>query len=129
MFAADKQSPRLGYVNCDANPVLCSSWSASPASIWYFEIPQAQAEGERPETPLHIMSLNVTTVTSEDIFKLYGEKTYLKVPKDESALHPTDGWAAKTGANIALGYALYGLNIIPSWFFMIGISFVSRTMM
>ena len=93
------------------------------------QVPKAQEEGERPETPLYVVQVNGTTITAEEMFKIYADKTYLKVPKDESFLHPTDSWVAKTGANLLLGYLFYGINLVPSWLLMITISFASRTFM
>lgn len=116
-------------MDCENNQVLCSAWSASTLTVWYFRVPQAQDGVDRPETPLHIVRVNGTTVTAEDMFKIYADKTYLEVPKDDSNLHPVDSWAAKTGANIVLGYVVYGFSAIPSWVFMVGISFMSRALM
>lgn len=129
MFAADKKSPNLGYLDCENNQVLCSAWGASAPAVRYFRVPQAQVGEERPATALHCMSLNATTVTAEDIFKIYSEERYNNVQPYEGVLHPTDGALAKNGLLIPIGYAIYGLSVIPSWAFMIGISFVSRTFM
>ena len=63
------------------------------------------------------------------MFKIYNEKTYERQPAYDGILHPTDGWLAQNGLNIPVGYAIYGLSAIPSWAFMIGISFMSRTFM
>lgn len=129
MFAADKTSPNLGYVNCEDNQVLCATWSAGAPTVWVFEVPRAQVGEERPATPLYIVNLNTTAVTSEGIFKIHSQKNYQARPAYEGIMHPTDGFLARTKLNIAMGYVIYGLGMIPNWLFMIGISFMSRTLM
>lgn len=116
-------------MDCEKNQVLCSAWTAGAPSYWHFQVPQAQDGPERPATPLHMVYLNSTTVTARDIYNIHSKKTYLDVPAYEGDLHPTDGWVAKYGLSIPLGYAIYGFSVVPSWLFMIFISFVSRTMM
>ncbi|RJE18665.1 hypothetical protein PHISCL_09001 [Aspergillus sclerotialis] len=125
---ADKNSPNLGRLNCEENQVLCSAWSAGAPSVWYFKVPQAQLEG-RAETPLHITYMNSTTITAEGMFKIYSEKKYERSPPYQGFLHPTDGLLAQYGLGIPVGYLIYGLSAIPSWAFMVGISFMSRTIM
>lgn len=91
-------------------------------------MPQAQPEGEeRLPIPLHVVYMNSTTVTPEEIYQIHSKKNFEKVPLYEGAMHPTDGWLAKYNLNIPLGYAIYAVGAIPSWVFMIGISFFSRT--
>lgn len=76
-----------------------------------------------------MVGLNATTVTSEDVYNIWADKGYEKFPRYEGAFHPMDSFLARTGTNVAFGYFIYGMNMIPSWMFMIGISFLSRTMM
>lgn len=116
-------------MDCEANEVLCSGWVAGAPSVWHFQIPQVQEGPERPATPLHIVHLNETTVTAQDIYEIHSKKTYKDVPAYEGALHPTDGWFAQNNLNVALGYGIYGFSMIPNWAFMIFISYVSRTIM
>ncbi|KAL2005690.1 hypothetical protein VTN00DRAFT_10183 [Thermoascus crustaceus] len=127
LFAADRTSPNLGYLDCEEEQILCSIWSAAPPSVWHFQVPQAQAEGPRPATPLHIVYVNSTTVTPETIHKIHSEKTYEEVPAYEGFLHPTDGWLAQYGLNVPLGYVIFAFSAIPSWLMMIAISVFSRT--
>lgn len=129
LFSADPASPNLGYLNCESDQLLCSTWSAGAPSVWYFEVPQAQLGESRAATPLHVVYLNSTTVTAQDIYKIHSEKTYKKEPAYEGALHPTDGWLAQNNLLVPLGYIIHGFSIIPSWLFMIFISFASRTLM
>ncbi|KAL2215931.1 hypothetical protein M432DRAFT_593332 [Thermoascus aurantiacus ATCC 26904] len=128
LFAADRTSPNLGYLNCEKEQLLCSIWSAAAPSVWRFQVPQAQAEAPRPATPLHIVYLNSTTVTPETVYKIHSEKTYEEVPRYEGAFHPTDGWLAQYGLNVPLGYVIFAFSMIPSWLMMIAISIFSRTL-
>ncbi|PWY87250.1 PTH2-domain-containing protein [Aspergillus sclerotioniger CBS 115572] len=127
LFSADPTSPNLGKLDCESNQVLCSAWGAGTPSVWYFQVPQAQLGEERPPTALHTVYLNTTTVTPETIYKVHSEKVYETTPAYEGALHPTDGWLAQNGLLLPLGYVIYGFSAIPSWLFMILISFFSRT--
>ncbi|PYH96222.1 PTH2-domain-containing protein [Aspergillus ellipticus CBS 707.79] len=127
LFSADPTSPNLATLDCESNQVLCSAWGAGSPSVFYFQVPQAQLGEERPTTTLHTVHLNSTTVTPETIFKVHSEKVYETEPAYEGALHPTDGWLAQNGLLLPLGYVIYGFSAIPSWLFMIGISFFSRT--
>lgn len=45
----------------------------------------------------------------------------------EGFFHPFDGPLAQYGLTIPFGYLVWGFSQIPSWMFMIGISFFSRT--
>lgn len=126
LFAADKTSPHLGYLNCEDNRILCSVLSVGPSNVWYVQVPAALPSGERAPTPLYALYQNVTTVTAEDIYKVHSEKKYAGVEPYEGAFHPTDGWLAQTGLLVPLGYVLFGLSVVPSWLFMIMISMFSR---
>ncbi|KAF7586921.1 hypothetical protein BBP40_008013 [Aspergillus hancockii] len=128
LFSADPTSPNLGYLNCESNQVLCSAWSAGAPSVWHFQIP-TQVGDERPATTLHTVYLNSTTVTPQAIYKIHSEKTYEWKPAYEGALHPTDGFLAQNGLLVPAGYVIYAFSAIPSWLFMIFISFFSRSMM
>ncbi|KAK4644927.1 hypothetical protein QC763_309260 [Podospora pseudopauciseta] len=115
----------LASVNCDDEPVLCNSWSASTGVIWLFEILPAPTE-----TGLYVKRLNTTTVTSQDIVDAYvaPKEEWTKVESD-SYFHPIDGFFAKNGLAVPLGWFFWGLNAVPSWVMMLGVSFVSRSMM
>ncbi|VBB78135.1 Putative protein of unknown function [Podospora comata] len=115
----------LASVNCDDEPVLCNSWSASAGVIWLFEILPAPTE-----TGLYVKRLNTTTVTSQDIVDAYvaPKEEWTKVESD-SYFHPIDGFFAKNGLAVPLGWFFWGLNAVPSWVMMLGVSFISRSMM
>lgn len=78
---------------------------------------------------MHIVYMNASTVTPQELYEIHSKKNYELVDAYEGRLHPTDSWLAQNRLNIPLGYLLYGISVIPSWAFMIGISFFSRTFM
>jgi hypothetical protein len=129
LFAVDPTAPNLGYINCDSQAVLCSTWLANAPSVWHIQIPITQADQSRPATTIHIIPLNATTTTSQDIVQIHTKKSYEKTPIYEGAFHPFDGWVSKAMLNKPIGYILYGFSIIPSWAFMIIISMGSRSIM
>lgn len=73
--------------------------------------------------------MNTTTVTPEELYQIHSKKNFEKEPAYEGAMHPTDGWLAKYGLIIPVGWAIFIIGAIPSWAFMIFISFFSRTVM
>lgn len=129
LFAADPTAPHLAYLNCDKQPVLCSTWAAAAPTIWHIQRPIAQADQSTPATTIHIVPLNTTTTTAQKIVQIHTQKTYEKRPVYEGAFHPFDGYLAKLYLNKPAGYAIFAFSQIPSWAFMIGISMFSRNMM
>lgn len=130
LFSADPTAPNLGLLDCEQERVLCAAWSSGAPSVYYYQVPQAQAaDQERLPSPLHVLYMNTTTVTPQEIYEIHSKKTFLDVPAYEGAFHPTDGWVAKYNLTLPFGYFIYGIGAIPSWMFMIGISFFSRTFM
>jgi hypothetical protein len=136
LLIAASKPPRLGYLDCDKEQVLCAAWVAGVPAIWHFTVPQAtrgasaQAPGQASgPTHLHIVHINGTTVSSTDILKIHTEKTYLKEEEYTGFLHPIDGFVAKYGLTQPLGYVLWFFGTTPSWMMMIGISFISRQIM
>ncbi|KAE8133367.1 PTH2-domain-containing protein [Aspergillus pseudotamarii] len=127
LFSADPTSPNLGYLDCESNRVLCSAWAAGSPSVSYFKVP-AQVGEERPATAQYNVYFNATTVTAESLYKIHSEKTYEKKGEYEGSFHATDSWLAERGLLVPAGYVIYAFSAIPSWLFMIFISFFSRTM-
>lgn len=128
LFATDHTSPNLGYLNCESEPILCSIWSAGAPTVWHLHRPAATTDGT-PLSPslLRVAYLNSTTVTAEGIYKIHTDQTYLDEVPYEGWLHPFDGWLAKNGGlNVPLGYIMWAFGTVPSWLFMIIISFISR---
>lgn len=129
LFAVDPKSPKLGHINCDSEAILCSTLLANAPTLWYIQLPITQADQSRPATTIHIVPINSTTVSSQEIVQIHTEKTYEKTPVYEGAFHPFDGWVTKAMLNKPIGYILYAFSIIPSWAFMILIGMGSRTIM
>jgi len=129
LFAADPKAPSLGYLDCEKDALLCSIWWAHPPSLWHFQVPVAKPGQPKPPTPLHVVHMNFTAVTPEDIYKVYSEKTYEENPAYEGVFHPMDGWLVKLGLIVILGYINFWFSKIPSWTLMIFISFISRSIM
>ncbi|KAL8739676.1 MAG: hypothetical protein Q9190_007543, partial [Brigantiaea leucoxantha] len=128
LLAADPSSPKLAFVNCDKQPVLCATWSASVPTIWHIQLPIPAEDQSRPATTIHITGLNTTTVSAKQIVELHTHKNYEKSPIYEGAMHPFDGWLARYKLNKPFGYVMFAFANIPSWAFMILVSMISRQM-
>jgi hypothetical protein len=72
---------------------------------------------------------NLTTVTSDDIVQFQQEDYKSQSKLHDGIFHPINGWFAQNGLSVPVGYALWAFNMVPSWLFMVGVSFISRTMM
>ena len=129
ILAADVTAPKLAYINCDHQAVLCATWSASPPTIWHIQRPVAEADQSTPATTIYINYLNVTETTVGDMVALHSGKKYETGIFYDGIFHPFDGQLAKLGVNKIVGYILFGFSLIPSWTFMLIISMVSRTFM
>ena len=130
LLAADPSAPKLGYINCDTSPVLCAIWAAAPPAIWHIQLPIInENEQSSATTTVRILKLNTTATTAKDMVNIHAMQAYQKTPPYEGAFQPFNGWLAKTGLAMPLGYLLYGFSMIPSWAFMIVISIVSRNIM
>ncbi|KAI9799263.1 MAG: hypothetical protein M1833_004141 [Piccolia ochrophora] len=125
IFAAMPATPNQAILDCEKEPILCSSWAAGTRTIWHFLLPRT------PEAPteIRILPLNATTVTATDIVKIYTTQSWKNKDVYDGAFHPIDGWVAKYGLAIPMAYVLYGFAKVPSWLFMVVISFVSRNIM
>ncbi|MCJ1400263.1 hypothetical protein MMC11_003467 [Xylographa trunciseda] len=129
IFAADPTAPNLGYIDCESQAILCSTWLTGPAAIYYILLPVPAADQSKPATTIYTVTLNTTTVTAKEIVEIHTKKTYEQAPTYEGLFHPFDGTFAKFGINVAVGYILWAFGLLPSWTFMILISFVSRNIM
>ena len=129
LFAADPTAPHLASADCDDQAILCTTWAASAPSIWYIQLPIPQKDQSKPATTIHIVPLNVTTTTAQEIVQIHTAKSYKQGPVYEGAFHPFDGYLAQLGLNQALGYVLFAFTLVPSWAFMIIISMFSRSIM
>ncbi|MCJ1476495.1 hypothetical protein MMC13_005161 [Lambiella insularis] len=129
ILAADPTTPNLGYIDCESQKILCSTWLMGPAAVYYIQLPIPAADQSKPQTTIYTVRLNTTTTTAQDIVQIHTQKTYLKSPTYEGYFHPFDGLLARYNLNVAVGYILWAFALVPSWMFMILISFVSRTVM
>lgn len=127
LFALEPTHPNLAILNCDDQPILCNSWAAGPPALYIFSIPTLTLP--EAQHPLYIHSLNTTTTTPETYVELWKTGSYKEKGAYEGYFHPFDGQIAKLGASVPLGYVLWAFSIVPSWVFMIGVSFISRSMM
>jgi len=124
LFSVNPAAPHLAYLNCDSQPVLCNSWAASPLNLWILEVGAKEAPVD-----IHLVSLNTTTTSVKTFTDLHATNSWKEQAPYEGYFHPFDGQLAKLGVAVPLGYVLWALTIIPSWLFMIGISFISRSIM
>jgi len=124
LFTVDPTAPHLAYINCDFQPILCNSWAAGPPSLYIMEMFPAPAP-----VPVHIISLNTTTTSVKTFTDLKTSKSWNETPAYGGYFHPFDGPIAKFGLAQPLGWWIFFFSVVPSWMFMIGISFLSRTFM
>lgn len=124
LFAVQKDSPHLAILNCDQSPILCNSWSAGPPYLWIMEI---GAPGT--PVPIHRVRLNTTTTTVSTYTDLKKTESWRELEPYNGYFHPFDGKVAELGLSVPMGYLIWIFAIVPSWALMIGISFVSRTIM
>jgi len=127
LFALEPTHPNLAILNCDNQPILCNSWAAGPPSLYIFSIPSLTLMDA--QTPLYIQSMNTSTTTPETYVELWKTGSYKEKDAYEGYFHPVDGPLAKFGVSVPMGYVLWVFSLVPSWAFMIIVSFVSRTLM
>lgn len=123
LLASDSAAPRVAQLDCDAEEILCGAWAVAVPAVWVVLLPASH----EAKTPIKIFNLNTTTVTPADFTKIHTRKLYLHESEYQGALHPFDGWVAKTGLATPLAYVLWGFGKIPSWAMMVGISMFSRS--
>lgn len=129
ILASSVSPPRLGRVDCDKESLFCTTWSTGIPEIWHFSISVPTGGQSRAPSPLHIVPIYPNNVTTQDILKIHTDKAYLNRPEYTGAYHPIDGSLQRFGLLEPLGYVMWGFGSMPSWLFMIGISFVSRQLM
>ncbi|GKT44396.1 uncharacterized protein ColSpa_04577 [Colletotrichum spaethianum] len=123
-FAKLPESPHLGLLNCDDQPVLCNGLSAGTASIWSIGMLPAGSEVD-----IYRKRLNVTTTTSDDIVDLWKKKSKEDWLLTETIFHPFNSFVGKNNLSIPVGYFFWAFSLIPNWLFMLIVSFGSRTLM
>jgi len=124
LWSLNPTAPHLGYLNCEDQPVLCNAWSTGAPSLQIFEVLP-------PPAPVDVRSrgLNITTTTVKTFTDLHASKEWKEQKPYEGIFHPFDGFFAKNGLAVPIGYFFWVFAIIPSWLFMIGVSFLSRSIM
>jgi len=124
LWSINPTAPHLAYLNCEAQPVLCNSWAVGPPSVYIFEV-------SAPPAPVdvYVHYLNSTTTTVKTFTDLHSSKAWKETPPYQGYFHPFDGELVKYGVAVPIGYVIWFFGVVPSWFFMIGISFLSRTVM
>lgn len=131
LLAADPTAPKLGYINCDSQAVLCTTWTAKPPTIWYIQRPHPGPGSDQsvPASSIHINYLNFTETTASDMVALHTGKKYEEGYLYEGAFQPFDGLLAQYGLSQAVGYVVFVFGLVPSWAFMLIISMVTRQAM
>ncbi|KAK0639363.1 hypothetical protein B0T16DRAFT_242775 [Cercophora newfieldiana] len=123
-FATQSKSPHLARLDCEDQQVLCNSWGASAGSLWVFEMLPTPAPID-----VYWKPLNLSTVSTQTILDLQAKPVKENFRFVESYFHPFDGILAQYNLAVPIGYILYGFNVIPSWAFMLIVSFLSRSVM
>lgn len=129
LLQASKNAPNLAYLDCESEPVLCNAWAAGPPTVLHLLLPQPLPDQSTPATTARFIPLNRTSVSSAEIVGLHTQAKYKDTEPYEGVWHPFDGQLVKFGLNVPIAYAIWGFSKVPSWAFMIGISFLSRTIM
>jgi len=124
LLSVKSNAPHFAYLNCDSQPVLCNSWAAGPPNLWVFDVSAKPAPVD-----VRLLNLNSTTTTVKTFTDLYSSQKYKNAAPYEGYFHPFDGPLAKYGLAVPLGYVFWVLAVIPSWMFMIFVSFMSRNLM
>lgn len=124
-FATLSKSPHLAVVNCDEQPILCNSWSAGTGALWLFEMLPRPAPIE-----VYWKPLNLSTTTTQTLLDLYAQDSHEAFRHyTHSYFHPFQGKLAQYGLAVPVAYAVWALNLVPSWAMMLIVSFFSRSMM
>jgi hypothetical protein len=107
----------------------CYSWDVLPPRLLHLQVPQPLADQSRADTIIRSIPVNRTTVTSPEIASYILQEKYLQVAPYAGIFHPFDGPLAKAGLVVPFGYVKWGFAQVPSWLFMVIVSFASRTFM
>ena len=129
LLSATPNPPNLAYLNCDQDGVLCNAWSVSPPRVLHLQLPQPLLDQSTPASTVRSIYVNRTSITAPEVAAIHLQETYKQTEPYEGIFHPFNGPLAEYGLNIPVGYAIWGFSKIPSWAFMIGVSFVSRNIM
>lgn len=128
-YALTYRPLHLGILDCEAEPVLCNAWMVNVPSIMYMFMPHPLWDQTVPDAIVRYINVNRTSVSRLDLTSLLVQRQYQATEPYEGFFHPFNGPLAKFGLSIPLGYALWGFSKVPSWLFMVAVSFISRTFM
>ncbi|KAH8811743.1 hypothetical protein F5884DRAFT_783243 [Xylogone sp. PMI_703] len=124
LWASDPKAPHLGYIDCESQAVLCNSWGTGPLTLWIMEVPTPPAPVD-----IHVWNVNATTTTIKTFQDLRNSREWKEKPAYEGYyFHPFNGLLAQYNLAVPLGYFFWVFSVVPSWLFMIVISFFSRRM-
>lgn len=124
LFSVNPTAPHLAYLDCENQPVLCNSWGAGPPTLWIMHVAAKPAPVD-----VRILSLNSTTTSVKTFTDLHATQSWKEQTPYEGYFHPFDGQLANLGLAVPAGYVFWIFAVVPSWLFMIGISFISRNIM
>ncbi|KAJ9165065.1 Peptidyl-tRNA hydrolase [Coniochaeta hoffmannii] len=123
-FSLLPKAPHMALINCDDQPVLCNSWSASSGTVWSIDMVPPPAPVE-----IYRKRMNLTSTTDQTFVDLYNKGDKEGWTYHDGYFHPFNGPLAKNGLSVPIGYFFYVFNAIPSWAMMLVVSFFSRSMM
>lgn len=129
LLSATPNPPNLAYLNCETDGVLCHAWGVSPPRVLHMQLPQPFPDQTTPASTVRSIYVNRTTISAPEVAAIHIEEKYKQTEPYEGLFHPFNGFLAENGLNVPVGYVIWGFSKIPSWAFMIGVSFVSRNIM
>lgn len=117
-------APHAALLNCENEPVLCNSWSAITGTLWVFEMLP-------PPAPIdvYLKRFNLSSTTSQTFLDVHAKDNKDDFYHHDGYFHPFDGVLAQNHLAVPIGYIFWLFNAVPSWAMMLGVSFLSRTMM
>ena len=116
----------MAYLNCDDQPLLCSSWLIGPAHIWAIDVVPNPEDVNIYKHRFNVSSIDADYMTALRSDDKENDDRWTKV---ESYFHPFNGQVAKLHLSMPFAWVLWFFNIFPNWLMMLIVSFVSRSMM
>lgn len=129
LISASRSPPNLAMLNCETDGVLCNTWMVDRPQLLHFLLPQPLADQSTPSSTVRYIRVNRTSVTAPEIAAVHLQEKYKETEPYDGIFHPFDGPLARFGLNVPVGYVIWGFSKIPSWTFMILVSFMSRTIL
>ncbi|KAF1836903.1 hypothetical protein BDW02DRAFT_566666 [Decorospora gaudefroyi] len=129
ILAAMPNAPKFAYLDCEAETIMCNSWSVGAPSLYYFQVPKPMADQSAPVPTVRYKYLNRTTTTTETIKNLIVDNEIEQIQPYEGPFHPFSGWMQQYNLAVPYAYTTWAFTKMPSWLPMIAISFLSRSFM